>query len=121
MVEAPSGSQYGAYGVSRFANLDVYGSDYSTPGWKRAQAARERCRARAARARDARRTRQAARDDRGRSDRALDPRFALFVGARVFHLKFGPGSVAAVDGNKLTVDFDKAGRKMVLESFVEAG
>ena len=46
-------------------------------------------------------------------------RFA--VGARVFHLKFGPGTVAAVDGNKLTVDFDKAGRKMVLESFVEAG
>ncbi|MFO1126717.1 MAG: DUF3553 domain-containing protein [Methylocystis sp.] len=36
-------------------------------------------------------------------------------------MKFGPGSVAAVDGNKLTVDFDKAGRKMVMESFVEAG
>ena len=41
-------------------------------------------------------------------------------GARVFHIKFGPGTVAAVDGNKLTVDFDKAGRKMVLESFVQA-
>jgi DNA helicase II / ATP-dependent DNA helicase PcrA len=27
--------------------------------------------------------------------------------------------VVAVDGNKLTVDFDKAGRKMVLESYVE--
>jgi DNA helicase-2/ATP-dependent DNA helicase PcrA len=27
--------------------------------------------------------------------------------------------VAAVDGNKLTVDFDKAGRKMVLDSFVQ--
>ena len=39
-------------------------------------------------------------------------------GARVFHSKFGPGSVAQVDGTKLTVDFDKAGRKMVLESFV---
>jgi hypothetical protein len=39
----------------------------------------------------------------------------------VFHLKFGSGVVAAVDGNKLTVDFDKAGRKMVLESYVEAG
>ena len=26
---------------------------------------------------------------------------------------------AFVDGNKLTVDFDKAGRKMVLESFLE--
>ena len=42
-------------------------------------------------------------------------------GARVFHLKFGNGIVAAIDGNKLTVDFDKAGRKMVLESYVEAG
>ena len=39
---------------------------------------------------------------------------------RIFHQKFGPGTVSAVDGNKLTVDFDKAGRKMVLESFVQA-
>ena len=30
------------------------------------------------------------------------------------------GTVAAVDGNKLTVDFDRAGRKMVLESFIQA-
>jgi DNA helicase-2/ATP-dependent DNA helicase PcrA len=43
------------------------------------------------------------------------------VADRVFHQKFGPGSVAAVDGNKLTVDFDKAGRKMVLDSFVQRG
>ena len=42
------------------------------------------------------------------------------MGARVFHIKFGMGTVSAIDGNKLTVDFDKAGRKMVLESFVEA-
>jgi DNA helicase-2/ATP-dependent DNA helicase PcrA len=41
------------------------------------------------------------------------------TGDRVLHHKFGPGSVTAVDGNKLTVDFDKAGRKMVLDSFVE--
>ena len=38
----------------------------------------------------------------------------------MLHLKFGPGTVAATDGNKLTVDFDKAGRKMVLDSFVQA-
>jgi DNA helicase-2/ATP-dependent DNA helicase PcrA len=38
----------------------------------------------------------------------------------VFHQKFGPGTVAAVDGNKLTVDFDKAGQKRVVDSFVEA-
>ena len=46
---------------------------------------------------------------------------AFVKGARVFHSKFGPGTVASADGNKLTVDFDKAGRKLVLESFVEAG
>jgi DNA helicase-2/ATP-dependent DNA helicase PcrA len=40
-------------------------------------------------------------------------------GERVFHIKFGNGTIASVDGNKLTIDFDKAGRKMVLESFVE--
>ena len=40
-------------------------------------------------------------------------------GARVFHLKFGNGTIMLVDGNKLTVEFDKAGRKMVLESFVQ--
>jgi DNA helicase-2/ATP-dependent DNA helicase PcrA len=45
-------------------------------------------------------------------------RFA--IGDRVFHQKFGPGSVSAVDGNKLTVDFDKAGQKRVVDSFVEA-
>ena len=31
---------------------------------------------------------------------------------------FGNGDVATVEGNKLTVDFDKAGRKRVLDSFV---
>ncbi len=40
------------------------------------------------------------------------------VGDRVFHQKFGNGHIAAVDGNKLTIDFDKAGQKKVLDSFV---
>jgi DNA helicase-2/ATP-dependent DNA helicase PcrA len=40
-------------------------------------------------------------------------------GERVFHLKFGYGDVIAVDGNKLTVAFDKAGEKRVLDSYVE--
>ena len=39
-------------------------------------------------------------------------------GERVFHQKFGYGMVAEVDGNKLTIDFDKAGRKRVVDSFV---
>jgi DNA helicase-2/ATP-dependent DNA helicase PcrA len=41
------------------------------------------------------------------------------VGERVFHLKFGNGNVTDVDGNKLTIRFDKAGEKRVVDSFVE--
>jgi DNA helicase-2/ATP-dependent DNA helicase PcrA len=44
-------------------------------------------------------------------------RFA--VGDRVFHQKFGNGNVTVVDGNKLTIRFDKAGEKRVVDSFVE--
>ena len=36
----------------------------------------------------------------------------------MFHQKFGYGRVADVDGNKLTIDFEKAGRKRVVDSFV---
>jgi DNA helicase-2/ATP-dependent DNA helicase PcrA len=38
----------------------------------------------------------------------------------VFHQKFGYGRVQAVDGETLTIAFDKAGTKTVLHSFVEA-
>ena len=40
-------------------------------------------------------------------------------GDRVFHMKFGYGDVMLVDGNKLTIQFDKAGEKRVVDSFVE--
>jgi DNA helicase II / ATP-dependent DNA helicase PcrA len=39
----------------------------------------------------------------------------------VSHQKFGAGTVADVDGNKLTIDFDTAGRKRVVDSFVARG
>jgi DNA helicase-2/ATP-dependent DNA helicase PcrA len=38
---------------------------------------------------------------------------------RVFHQKFGYGHVVKIDGNKLTIAFDKAGEKKVVDSFVE--
>jgi len=41
------------------------------------------------------------------------------VGDRVFHVKFGNGNISAIEGNKLTIEFDKAGQKRVLEGFVE--
>jgi len=44
----------------------------------------------------------------------------LSVGQRVFHQKFGYGQILAIDGNKLDIDFEKAGPKKVLDSFIEA-
>jgi DNA helicase-2/ATP-dependent DNA helicase PcrA len=41
-------------------------------------------------------------------------------GDRVFHQKFGYGTVLAVEGDKLTVRFDKAGEKHIVSRFVTA-
>ena len=51
--------------------------------------------------------------NKGRDDLAL--------GQRVFHGKFGYGIIAAIEGNKLEIDFEHAGRKKVLDSFVSVG
>ncbi|MEO6433433.1 MAG: UvrD-helicase domain-containing protein [Sphingomicrobium sp.] len=48
--------------------------------------------------------------NKGRSDVA--------IGMRVFHGKFGYGAITAIEGNKLEIDFEKAGPKRVLDSFV---
>ena len=37
---------------------------------------------------------------------------------RVFHQKFGYGTVRSAEGGKLSISFDKAGDKMVMDSFV---
>lgn len=117
IVEAPANFSYGG---SRFDRMQPFsGSSYQTPGWQRAQAHR------------------ASTEDGGYSARRSGDRrgpiliegelvakstgrSGFSVGGRVLHTKFGPGTIEAVDGNKLTVEFDKAGRKMVLDSFVEA-
>ncbi len=41
------------------------------------------------------------------------------IGERVFHMKFGYGNIQQIDGNKLIIDFDKAGQKHVVDSFVD--
>ena len=50
---------------------------------------------------------------------AAKPRRDVQLGARVFHDKFGYGTVAAQEGNKLEIDFETAGRKRVIDSFVK--
>jgi len=43
----------------------------------------------------------------------------LGVGQRIFHQKFGYGAIKSVDGDKLDIQFEKAGLKKVMASFVE--
>jgi DNA helicase-2/ATP-dependent DNA helicase PcrA len=86
------------------------------PGWSRAVAANESGTARATGVREA----GTLIEGRARVSSVGTPaRSDVRIGSRVFHSKFGYGSVSAIDGNKLEVDFDKAGAKRVLDSFVE--
>ncbi len=50
--------------------------------------------------------------------KAINSVAAIPIGARVFHQKFGYGTVYNVDGDKLEIDFDKNTRKKVMASFV---
>lgn len=120
--------RYG-YGPSRFDTAETFGSSYSTPGWQRAQAARERgsFSEPASRYASGGTWSGGARSGGGRviegqlvaKSTGSEPLYK--VGERVFHIKFGYGEVTSVEGNKLTVQFDKAGEKKVLDSFVERG
>ncbi len=50
---------------------------------------------------------------------AAKPRTDISVGARVFHDKFGYGTVMGQEGNKLEIEFEQAGTKRVIDSFVK--
>ena len=118
-VEVAEPAGYGGYGggfgSSRFDAIEPFNSAYRTPGWQRAQQNRGKA------------------DPRSRVERqpvtiegelvaksVIGGASAFQLGERIFHVKFGYGAIATIDGNKLTIDFEKAGRKRVLDSFVEA-
>ncbi|OZA61286.1 MAG: DNA helicase II, partial [Sphingomonadales bacterium 39-62-4] len=63
--------------------------------------------------------RRIAESTRSAASFAAKPRNDIAVGARVFHEKFGYGTVAEQEGNKLEIDFDGTGRKRVIDSFVK--
>jgi DNA helicase II / ATP-dependent DNA helicase PcrA len=138
ITESKGGSGWGGaggYGPSRFDNVESFGSSYTTPGWQRAQANR-------ARGSSSRQggfgfeERQSSFNSREGSGFAKPKRAPLVIEGeliakstgtasdfnlddRVFHLKFGYGHVVKIDGNKLTIAFEKAGEKKVVDSFVE--
>jgi len=78
------------------------------PGWQRAAAAEFETI-----------PKRIAESTRSAASFAAKPRTDVTVGARVFHDKFGYGTVAGQEGNKLEIDFEQAGRKRVIDSFVK--
>jgi DNA helicase-2/ATP-dependent DNA helicase PcrA len=144
ITESKGGSGWGGsggYGPSRFDNVESFGSSYGTPGWQRAQARRGRNGQGQARSGfeeqqspfSGSRSDASSRDFGGFSRNKRAPLtiegelVAKSTGTvsefslddRVFHQKFGYGHVIKIDGNKLTIAFDKAGEKKVVDSFVE--
>jgi DNA helicase-2/ATP-dependent DNA helicase PcrA len=104
-VESDPGLPYGNSNLSTAPSFD---STYSSPGWQRAQGRRGETFG-------SRPAIEAQAELVATSDPAAE---TYQRGARVFHQKFGYGRVTAIDGNKLTVDFDKAGEKRVIANFL---
>ncbi|MCW5724037.1 MAG: DUF3553 domain-containing protein [Maricaulaceae bacterium] len=108
-AEAKSETGYfshgGAAGVGEPA-AEPYQASYDSPGWRRFQAARA-----AGRTGDV-------IDGRAREVSSVAGSGRWKPGDRVFHDKFGYGRVKSAEGSKLTVAFDKAGEKKVIDSFV---
>src|SRR5690606_12688783 len=113
-VEASSETGYygGGPGMqqhgSRWDESPSFGAGYSSPGWRRAQQASYR---------GSHPGRQQVIEGEGRLVATSETTSAYSRGDRVFHVKFGYGQVRSVEGNKLTVSFDKAGEKKVIDSF----
>jgi DNA helicase-2/ATP-dependent DNA helicase PcrA len=125
ITESKGGSGWGGtggYGPSRFDNMESFGSSYTTPGWQRAQANRGRGgfnEAAAAYAGRSNSKRAPVTIEGELVAKSTGTASAFSTGDRVFHQKFGYGRVTRIDGNKLSIAFDKAGEKKVVDSFVE--
>ena len=93
------------------------GTGYSSPGWQRAQRAAAGT---SGVVRGSQLARQQVIEGEGKLVAVSEPGSSSYKrGERVFHIKFGYGQIRAVEGNKLTVAFDKAGEKKVIDSFLE--
>ncbi|MGO8060984.1 ATP-dependent helicase [Rhizobium johnstonii] len=129
MEQSYGGYGRGGYGQSRFDKAEPFANSYSTPGWKRAQANKTDATRDNWGTRSGHAVERIGYGESGPKGRTIEgelvakstssepSRFAL--GDRVFHLKFGNGNITGIEGNKLTIEFDRAGQKRVLDGFVE--
>ena len=123
-VEVVEGnSDYGGYGNSghsQFDTSDPFENIYSTPGWNRAKSRSNANTKSNWGTRSGPQTRSRTIEGELVASSVHNPASIFSLGDRVFHMKFGNGNIILIDGNKLTIAFDKAGEKRVLDSFVEA-
>ncbi len=112
------GGGYGAAGMSASASpaaMGMAGSDlhekahkadvYNSPGWKRLQSRSQQ--------------RGMSMPSEARNMTIdMDAVSAFTEGERVFHQKFGYGEVMGIEGDKLVIEFDKAGSKHVVARFI---
>ncbi|AVA22071.1 MULTISPECIES: UvrD-helicase domain-containing protein [unclassified Rhizobium] len=129
MEQSYGGYGRGGYGQSRFDKADPFANSYSTPGWKRAQANKTDATRDNWGSRSGHAVERIGYGESGPKTRTIDGELVakststepskFAIGDRVFHIKFGNGNVSEIEGNKLTIDFDRAGQKRVLDGFVE--
>jgi DNA helicase-2/ATP-dependent DNA helicase PcrA len=98
-----SQSMVGSDIFERASNADVYNS----PGWRRLQ---ERSAQRG--------MRQLSQSENATID--LTAVLVFSLGDRVFHQKFGYGEVRNIEGDKLDIEFDKAGLKKVVAQYIQS-
>ena len=113
------GGGYGAAGMGASANpavQEMEGSDifdrvskadvYNSPGWRRLQE---------------RSAKRSVSQPSGQKNMTidLDAVSSFSLGDRVFHQKFGYGKVMNMEGDKLDIEFDKAGSKKVVAQYVQ--
>ncbi|MEQ3711062.1 MAG: UvrD-helicase domain-containing protein [Tateyamaria sp.] len=102
------GGGYGAAAPTMESNLHQAAAEanvYNSPGWKRLQA-----RANTRPISQPKESRNAVID--------LTAVSSFTMGERVFHQKFGYGAVVGIEGDKLEIDFEKAGVKKVVSRFI---
>ena len=107
-VLTPPGLYGGGYGAASHSGIETRAASadgYNSPGWRRMQ---ERAGNRPV--------------SQPRESKAqvidLEAVSAYALGDRVFHQKFGYGAVIAIEGDKLEIDFEKAGTKKVVAKFI---
>ncbi|MCK8465502.1 UvrD-helicase domain-containing protein [Aliiroseovarius sp. S1339] len=99
------GGAAGDFGASLLEDKASRADAYNSPGWKRMQA------------QGALRAKPSPNESRGLVI-DLEAVSSFTQGDRVFHTKFGYGTVMGIEGDKLDIEFDKAGAKKVVSKFI---